>query len=279
MYKDFFGFKKSPFDITSDPQFLYMSRSHREALNHMLYGIGQKKGFISITGEVGTGKTTLCRMLFRQLDKKTKFAFIFNPGLNEQELLIAIAEDFGIKVKNPTKLSIFRALNAFLIKQLKRGYNVVLVIDEAQNMTVDVLEQIRMLSNLETENEKLFEIILVGQPELEQKLKLPQLRQLRQRISVSYNIKPLMSSEIGPYVYHRLNVAGSKGDIFFTADAIENVYEYSKGTPRLINLVCDKSMLKAYIMETKTITKDMVRESISDLDPDSPCLSKKVEFV
>lgn len=266
MYREFFGLKEKPFNVTSDPNFLFLSHVHKEALSHLLYGIKEKKGFLEITGEIGAGKTTLCRALLSQLDKNTKTAFIFNSNLPELQLLQSILEDFGITVVRKNKVSLFRQLNNFLIEEMSRGNNVVLIIDEAQNIKTRVLEEIRMLSNLETDKEKMFQIILVGQPELKNKLESAALKQLRQRIAVRFHISPLESEEIEKYIYHRLAIAGSKGDIQFHKDAMEKICSFTGGIPRVINMVCDKSLLAAYVAAVKDITLSMVESSIRELE-------------
>jgi len=266
MYREFFGLKEKPFNVTSDPNFLFLSRVHREAFVHLIYGIKERKGFLEITGEVGAGKTTLCRALINQLDRNTKSAFIFNSTLPELQLLQMILEDFGLVVERRNKSSMLRQLNGFLIEELSKGNNVILIIDEAQNLKTSILEEIRMLSNLETDKEKLFQIILVGQPELKTKLNSPNLRQLRQRIGVRFHISPLEKDEIDKYIYHRLTVAGSDGQIRFAPDAIESVHRYSGGIPRLINMVCDKALLAAYVMETRDISDAIIEKSIHEIE-------------
>jgi general secretion pathway protein A len=266
MYREFFGLKEKPFNITSDPNFLFLSRVHKEAFAHLLYGIKERKGFLEITGEIGAGKTTLCRALLGQLDKNTKSAFIFNSTLPELQLLQAILEDYGIIVNRRNKVSLLKQLNSFLIEELTRGNNVVLIIDEAQNLKPSILEEIRMLSNLETDKEKLFQIILVGQPELKNKLASPGLKQLRQRISVRFHITPLEKDEVPDYINHRLTVAGSQGQINFDRDAVDRIYIHSGGIPRLINTICDKSMLTAYVVGTRTITLAIVERSIHEME-------------
>ncbi|PIU41308.1 MAG: ATPase [Candidatus Omnitrophica bacterium CG07_land_8_20_14_0_80_42_15] len=267
MYLSFYGLKENPFNVTSDPSFFFMSRRHKEAFSHLIYGIKEKKGFLEITGEIGTGKTTLCRVLLNQLDKKIKTAFILNPNLSELQLLQAIAEDFGLHIDNKNnKLSLLKRLNDFLIEQLEVDNNVILILDEAQNISLELLEKIRMLSNLETEKEKLFQIILVGQPQLREKLRSPELEQLKQRIGIRYHIYPLDEEEIEKYIYHRLNVAGFNGSIVFSDDALKEIYKYSRGIPRLINLVCDKALLLGYVLEAKLISLDMIKKSIREIE-------------
>jgi len=266
MYREFFGLKEKPFSVTSDPNFLFLSRVHKEAFSHLIYGIKERKGFLEITGEVGAGKTTLCRALLNQLEANTKSAFIFNSTLPELQLLQAIVEDFGLIVEKKTKVAMLRQFNAFLLEELTKGNNVILIIDEAQNLKNSILEEIRMLSNLETEKSKLFQIILVGQPELKNKLRSPSLRQLRQRIGVRFHITPLEKDEVPQYINHRLSVAGSKGDITFAPEAVESVCAYSGGIPRVINMVCDKAMLLAYVMETKAISQSLIQRSISEIE-------------
>lgn len=266
VYREFFGLKEKPFNITSDPNFLFLSRVHKEAFAHLLYGIRERKGFLEITGEIGAGKTTLCRALLSQLDRKTKTAFIFNSTLPELQLLQAILEDYGIIVTGRSKVSMIRQLNSFLIEELSRGNNVVLIIDEAQNLKTSILEEIRMLSNLETDKEKLFQIILVGQPELRNKLNSPDLKQLRQRISVRFHITALEKDEIEKYIYHRLTVAGSTGRITFSPEAIDCIYRFSGGIPRIINTLCDKALLAAYVAEARDIKLPIIENSIQEIE-------------
>ncbi len=266
MYTQFYGLREKPFNVTSDPNFMFFSRHHKEALAHLFYGIKERKGFLEITGEVGTGKTTLCRVLLNSLDEKTKTAFILNPNLSEVQLLRAITLDLGIKTESKNRNELMSSLNEFLIQQLSLGLNVVVIIDEAQNLKPAILEQVRMLSNLETEKDKLFQIILVGQPELRDKLNSPSLRQLRQRISVRYHILPLESDEIEQYINHRLTVAGGDGLIIFTDKAIEQIYRYSEGVPRLINIICDRSLLAGYVLEKKKIGHDIVIKCVREME-------------
>ena len=267
MYTQFYGLKEKPFNVTSDPNFLFFSRTHKEAFSHLLYGIKERKGFIAITGEIGAGKTTLCRAILNQLDPSdTKTAFIFNPSLSGLQLLEAILEDFGLTPEKRNKIALFKQLNKFLLNELSLRRNIVLIIDEAQNIRNSLLEEIRMLSNLETEKEKLFQIILVGQPQLNDKLNSAALCQLRQRIVVRFHITPLGTDEVEKYIYHRLKVAGSNGDVRFTQESMKRIFDYSNGIPRLINLVCDRSLLKGYITGIKTLDDEIVKISISEIE-------------
>ncbi len=266
MYRDFFGLKEKPFNVTSDPSFLFFSRVHKEAYSHILYGIKERKGFLEITGEIGAGKTTLCRAILNQFDSNTKSAFIFNSNLPDLQLLQCILEDFGIEVAQKNKVSMLKQLNNFLLGELARRNNVILVIDEAQNLKASTLEEIRMLSNLETDTEKLFQIILVGQPELKDKINSPSLKQLRQRIAVRFHISALQRDEVEKYIYHRLMVAGSKGDIRFAGDAMEFIFKFSGGIPRTINMLCDKSLLAAYVIGTRSITLPIIEKSAQELE-------------
>ena len=267
MYEDFFALTQKPFSITSNPSFLFLSHRHREALAHLTYGIKERLGFIEITGEVGTGKTTLCRALLNQLDERTKTAFIFNSSLSGSQLMQTIVDDLGIKTTQRSKGGLFSELNKFLIEQLALGNNVVLIVDEAQNLSVKLLEQVRMLSNLESENEKLLQIVLVGQPELREKLASPALRQLRQRIAVRYHIEALNQEEVGQYIRHRLTLAGANGSApLFEEPAVAAIYEYSKGIPRLINMVCNKALLTGFVMEDRRISQEIIKRSILELE-------------
>lgn len=231
-----------------------------------MYGIKERKGFLEITGEIGAGKTTLCKALLCRLDSNTKTSFILNPNLSEIQLLEAILEDFGLRPTRRTKISFLRQLNNFLMDELKGNCNVVLILDEAQNLKLPTLEAVRLLSNLETDKQKLFQIILVGQPELKRKLNSPSLVQLRQRISVRFHINPLEKDEIDKYINHRLGVAGSSGDIHFTETALDKIFIYSGGIPRIINIVCDKALLTGLVLETKEISADIIEKSIHEIE-------------
>lgn len=266
MYLDYYGLRENPFNVTSDPDFFYFSKAHKDALAHLLYGIRERKGFIELTGEVGAGKTTLCKTLLKHLGPNVRTAFILNSNLSELQLLEAILEDFGIKPLRKTKISLFRQLDNFLLEEVRKDSNVVLILDEAQNLTLSVLEAIRLLSNLETDKQKLFQIILVGQPELRRKLNSQSLLQLRQRISVRFHINPLAVEETGEYINHRLKVAGSPGDILFTEGALRRIFAYSQGVPRIINLLCDKALLSGFVLETKVIEEDNIDKSILEIE-------------
>jgi general secretion pathway protein A len=266
MYLEYYGLKENPFNVTSDPDFLYLSHTHREALNHLIYGISQRKGFIEITGEIGAGKTTLCKALLNSLDENTRSSLIFNSTLQETQLLEAILNDFGITPERRSKVAFLKTLNSFLLDQLYAGRNTILIIDEAQNLKASTLETIRMLSNLETNKEKLLQIILVGQPQLRDKLNLPSLVQLRQRISVRFHLTPLEKNELHRYIEHRLSVAGSSGNIGFSQEAIDLIFTYSKGIPRVVNLICDKSLLLGFVRGTRFLEYGVIEQSIQEIE-------------
>ena len=265
MYLAFLGLREKLFSITSDPSFLYLSRHHREALSHMLFGIRERKGFIEITGDIGTGKTTVCRALLKQLDGQTKTAFLLHSNLSELQLLQTIVQDFGLNPMRNSRLGLFNQLSEMLLEQASMGHNMALIIDEAQNLSLRMLEQIRMLSNFETEKEKLIQIILVGQPELREKLRLPALQQLQQRIGVRYHIPPLDQDEVRMYIDHRLQTAGSDGSLVWTEDAVAEVSRYSKGIPRLINQLCDRALLACYVYRVKLLDAAIIRRSYQEL--------------
>ena len=267
MYESFFSLKQKPFAITSNPSFLFLSHRHQEALSNLLYGIKERVGFIEITGEVGTGKTTICRALLNQLDDTTKTAFLFNSNLSGLQMMQTIMEDLGIKTQKKNRGGLFSELNRFLIEQLAFGHNVVLIIDEAQNLSRNVLEQVRMLSNLEADNEKLIQIVLVGQPELREKLKSPSLRQLRQRIAVRYHSTALDQTEVPQYIMHRLKLASTNGvSAVFDEGAVNEIWKYSSGIPRLINVVCDKALLTAYVLNQREINDAIVQRSVLEIE-------------
>lgn len=264
MYCQFYGFKELPFNVTSDPDFFYLTTRHQEALSHLLYGVSQRKGIIVITGEVGTGKTTLCRFFLNQLGARVKTALILNPYFSEIQLLEAIIRDFGIPTRTSSRLKLGAELNEFLLRESRMGHNVVLIIDEAQNLKTQVLEQVRLLSNLETEKDKLLQVILSGQPELNDKLQLHELRQLRQRVMVKYHITPLAGDEIKGYIYHRLGVANPNHAVQFTDDAVLEIERFSRGTPRIINMICDRCLLAAFVAGTPLVDRGIVVRSIEE---------------
>ncbi len=268
MYLEFYGLRQAPFDITPNPRFLFHSAKHREAFNHLLYGIRERKGFVQLTGEVGAGKTTLCRALLEQLDTSFSTALILNPVLNPDELMKAIAVEFGIDVTGFDRLQTVAAISDFLLQQVLNGKETVLIIDEAQNLTEDLLEQVRLLSNIETDDRKLLQIILMGQPELRERLNSHRLRQLRQRITVRYHLAPLKFIETGQYIQHRLSLAGANSLPVFTRPALWRVFRYSQGIPRLINAVCDKALLAGYVAQSQRITYGMVGRAIRELEGD-----------
>lgn len=268
MYEAFFGLKENPFTLSPDPRYLYLSPQHREALNCLIYGIHEKKGFMVITGSIGTGKTTLCRSLLAGLDDSTATALIFNPALSDLELLKTINQEFGIPLGRGkgTKKRYLDALNAFLMANFAAGKNAVLLIDEAQNLPHGVMEQIRMLSNLETVREKLIQIILLGQPELLKLLALPSLRQLNERITVRYDLKPLAREDVRHYIDHRIVTAGGTEPIFDPA-ALGAICRASKGIPRRINAICDRALLVAYGKDLKSVNGRIIRAAIRDIGP------------
>lgn len=265
MYVDYFGFRERPFQLVPNPSYLYLSRSHEEALAHLTYAISNGDGFVEITGEVGTGKTTLCRVFLESLDENTEAAYIFNPKLDSVQLLKAINDEYNISSLTDNSKELIDTLNAFLINKKAAGKTVILLIDEAQNLSKEVLEQLRLLSNLETSTSKLLQIILVGQPELGEMLDSHELRQLGQRITLSWRLSPLSFNESIGYIEHRIQVAAPKAPVRFEPAACRIIYKYSKGVPRLINIVCDRALLTAFGQETRTIGYRIARESVKEL--------------
>ncbi|MDD5465316.1 MAG: tRNA (adenosine(37)-N6)-threonylcarbamoyltransferase complex ATPase subunit type 1 TsaE [Candidatus Omnitrophica bacterium] len=268
MYCKYYGLKERPFNVTSDPAFFFSSKKHKEAISHLLYGVSQRKGIIVLTGEIGTGKTTICRFFLNQVGKNVKTAFILNPTFSEVQLLESIIRDFGISTRDKTKLGMVLELNNFLLRESAAGNNLVLIIDEAQNLKPGLLEQIRLLSNLETEKDKLLQVILVGQPELNERLNLYDLRQLRQRIMVRYHIGPLDNDEINSYINWRLEIAGAQNSrqIEFSAEAVDMISHFSGGTPRLINMICDRALLAGFVSETIRIDFNIIKKCVEELD-------------
>ena len=278
MYLEYFGLKEKPFSLTPDPKFFFQSETHKANLEQALYGIQHREGFIVVTGAIGTGKTTLCRTIHEKLDRKTHTAMILNPFLSEDELLETILHEFGVLEKGGQRLSkkeMLDKLNEFLLNTLKEGENAILMIDEAQNLPMPALEQIRILSNLETNKEKLLQIILVGQLGLLRLLSSPELQQLDQRISVKCQINPLKKEEVQRYIEYRLTVAGSSGEVAFAPDALDLIYEYSLGIPRVINLICDRSLLGAYTQQTTKVNKGLVLKAVENLKLEKPAAPKQ----
>ena len=266
MYEAFFGLTKKPFQMTPDTRYFYPSAKHVDALNHMVYAIEERRGFVVITGEIGSGKTTLSRVLFQKLDPRTKTAIVRNTHLTAKDLIAATLDELEIPARpGSTKTHMIGLLNEFLVDQLRDDNNVILLIDEAQNLKPTVLEEVRMLSNLETETEKLIQIILMGQPELKAKLWLRELTQLRQRVTLHYHLGALDAEETAGYVTHRLQVAGANGTAIFQPAALAQVYRHTKGVPRLINGLCDRALLTGYVNETRTIGADIVNEVVREL--------------
>ena len=269
MYCDFFGFTEKPFTITPNPHFIFLSSIHREAYARLLYGVDSHAGFIALTGEVGTGKTTLLRTLLTQLDpEKYKSALIFNFCVSAEQLLASICREFGVEAGEQTRFGYLDALNIFLIEQNSAGRTVLLVIDEAQNLDPEVLEQVRMISNLETERDKLIQIILAGQPELNAVLKRHDLRQLNQRITVRCRLAAMKVDDVSQYINHRVAVAGSRIPGIFSPAAIRKIYRFSRGIPRLINVACEQSLVLAWTREQRSVSPSMATEIILELQQD-----------
>jgi general secretion pathway protein A len=259
MYCEFFGFNEKPFTITPNPHFIYLSEHHREAFAHLLYGIDSHAGFIAMTGEVGTGKTTVLRTLLTQLDpEKYRSALIFNPCLSGEQLLGTICREFGVTPDDRDSFGYLDALNLYLLDQNAAGKTVVLVVDEAQNLTPDVLEQLRMISNLETECDKLIQIILAGQPELNDVLNRHDLRQLSQRIAVRCRLTPMNMRDTAEYIRHRLKVSGCRIPALFSSGAVKHIYRFSRGVPRLVNIVCEQALVMAWTQERSSVTPAIV---------------------
>lgn len=268
MYQDYFGFSEMPFHVTPNPRLLYLSPTHEEALQHLRYGIEDKKGFIVLTGEVGCGKTTLCRKLLEELEARqgVDTALLLNPRVSETQLLRAIMKELGEEAKARSSSDLLDKMNDILLERIHAGREIVVIIDEAQNLSFEVLEMLRMLSNLETYDQKLLQIILIGQPELNAKLKEERLRQLRQRVLVHYDIKPLNTDQVRRYINHRLTHANSNGRLQFSPRAIRKIAASSLGIPRLINNICDKSLLATYIRNGNQVTWWDVRKALKDIN-------------
>jgi general secretion pathway protein A len=265
IYQDFFQLREKPYNLTPDPKFLCLTEKHQEALDHLVYGLEQKIGFLLLLGEVGAGKTTICRALLEKLDDRYVTALILHPFLAEEDLLANILRDLRLTPRGGSKRELLEQLYGFILDRKGDGKTVVLIFDESQNLSPEALEEIRILSNLETDQEKLIQIILIGQKELEAKLARKELRQLNQRIGVRYYLEPLNREETGRYLNHRLQVAGSGGRIQFTRGAVQEIFAFSQGIPRLINLAADRALLAGYVQDTRTITQKMARKGIASL--------------
>ncbi len=266
MYEAFYGFQEKPFNLTPDPKYLYLSAKHTEAFAHLEFGLKQRGGFVVITGEVGTGKTTLCRYFLDRLDEDTHSAFILYPSLSAVELLRSVCEDLGISERGWTAKEWVDILHRFLLEARAEGKNIVLVIDEAQNLEIKVLEQIRLISNLETSTEKLIQIVLIGQSELNGLLSTTDLRQLAQRVTARYHLGALNREETTDYIRHRLGVAGGGGKVSFTPGSLRVIHRFSQGIPRLINLICDRALLGGYVRGRREIDARMTKRSVSELE-------------
>ena len=267
MYETFYNLKEKPFNMNPDSKFFFPSEKHAEALNCLLYTIQERKGFAVIAGEIGSGKTTVCRALLNKLESGTKSALITNTHLTPKQLICSILEELEVPFKYTwSKTKLLVCLNHFLMDQISLNFNVILIIDESQNLNLRTLEEIRMLSNLETEREKLIQIILLGQPDLEDKLRSKELEQLRQRINVYFHIFPLDDAETEEYIRHRLKIAGHNGNgLMFDNGALKQIYSYSEGIPRLINSICDRALLTGYINEKWQVSKDTIDEVAVEL--------------
>jgi general secretion pathway protein A len=266
MYQSFYGFTEMPFNITPDPKFLYLSPTHLEALQHLKYGVQEKKGFIVLVGEVGCGKTTLCRRFLNELDSSHwDTALILNPRLTETQMLKAILTELGETQIARTPHDLVNQINRVLLARIDAGRDIVLIIDEAQNLSFEVLEQVRLLSNLETDKQKLLQIVLMGQPELKTILARDELRQLRQRILIHYELNTLNVSDLTHYVHHRLTLAGGQGRPQFTQWALRAIQHASKGIPRIINNLCDKALLAAFLRDSDEVTWWDVRRAVRDV--------------
>ena len=283
MYKSFYGLKENPFNVNPDPRFLFLTKQIEEALTGLMYGIQTRKGFITLTGEVGTGKATLINRLLDWLHhRRARTAFLFNSRMNSSQLFDFILAEFDIQCESKSKSQQLLKLNHWLLERYRDGETVVLIIDEAQNLTYPVLEEIRLLTNLETSTEKLLQIVLSGQPELEEKLKLPQLRQLRQRIMLRCRTTPLSEEQTREYIAERLRIAGASGDPIFSVKTIEAVHVYSLGIPRVINLLCEHSLVNGFVEQQRPIQPKIVEEvahefQLDEVEPIAPNGTPKID--
>jgi len=272
MYEKFYGFAEKPFNLTPDPDYFFLSSVHKRALDYLVYGLEAGMGFIQITGEIGSGKTTLIKSLLRNLSREVKVAYVIHSKGTFTQILRMILEDLEVvevdrRLSKEALLSRFRD---YLVEQARRGNSVVIIIDEAQNLTTEALEELRMLSNFETEKAKLLQIVLVGQPELRDLLRRPELEQLRQRVTVRFHLYPLSEDETRAYIRHRLKVAGSDGSVRFTVGACRLIHRYSGGLPRLINVACDATLLAGFVEERRVFGEKFVRAALAELADERP---------
>jgi type II secretory pathway predicted ATPase ExeA len=276
MYRNFFGLKENPFNVNPDPRYLFLTKEIEEALSGLMYGVQNRKGFITLTGEVGTGKTTLINSLLAWLhQRRVRTAFLFNSRMNTNQLFDFILSEFGIPCESGSKSQQLMRLNQWLLERYRAGETTVLIVDEAQNLTYPVLEEIRLLTNLETSTEKLLQIVLAGQQELEEKLKQPQLRQLRQRIMLRCKTSPLTKEQTHDYMAERLRIAGASGELIFSPKAVETVHLYSLGIPRVVNLLCEHSLINAFVEQQRPITAEVVEDvahefQLDEVGPTAP---------
>jgi general secretion pathway protein A len=283
MYKSFFGLKENPFNVNPDPRYLFLTKEIEEALSGLMYGVQNRKGFITLTGEVGTGKTTLVNRLIDWLhQRQVRTAFLFNSRMNTNQLFDFILAEFGISCEPRTKSQQLMRLNQWLLERYRAGETTVLIVDEAQNLTYPVLEEIRLLTNLETSTEKLLQIVLSGQPELEEKLMLPQLRQLRQRIMLRCKTGPLTKEQTHDYIAERLRIAGASGELIFSPKTVETIYLYSLGIPRVVNLLCEHSLINAYVEQQRSISPKIVEDvahefHLDEVEPTAPAGSTRID--
>ena len=287
MYEEYYGLAEKPFSLTPDPKYLYKSQSHGSAFDLLQYAIRRREGFMVMTGDIGTGKTTVCRALLEHIDRKTFSALVLNPFLSEEDLLKLILQDFGVvsrddvksgRLARVTKQELIDALYDFLLGLLPLRASAVLIIDEAQNLPFRVLEQIRILSNLETDKDKLLQIVLVGQLDLKTLLRSPEMRQLDQRVSIRYELKPLTRSEVAAYIAHRLALAGGSA-VSFEERALQLIHKFAKGIPRLVNLICDRTLLTAYSARTNRISPGLVLSAVNSLELQPPSIAERVAWL
>ncbi len=283
MYKRFFGLKENPFNVNPDPRYLFLTKETEEALSGLMYGVQNRKGFITLTGEVGTGKTTLINRLLDWLhQQRARTAFLFNSRMNTNQMFDFILAEFGISCDSQTKSQQLMRLNQWLLERYRAGETTVLIVDEAQNLTYPVLEEIRLLTNLETSTEKLLQIVLSGQQELEEKLMLPQLRQLRQRIMLRCKTIPLTKEQTHDYIAERLRIAGACGELIFNPKTVETIHLYSLGIPRVVNLLCEHSLINAYAEQQRLISPTIVEEvahefQLDEVEPTAPAESTRIQ--